>query len=260
MGDEQVLVTISNPFAMMDTVFTQMMWARLKIAMGEKNPAKINPSYFKEGFESITVNIDGIMVVMKPNHPVEKVSWYAVQEFIDGLNDLSNYGDSKIQALLQELFPGHQRGDHYDFPTEAQLEYVKTNLGNNKYKFFDRDNIDVEELNKYAVFDANSKSEEFPKGSTQNVLSRLPRLIAGKMFYGLEGNVFQWMKDSWDGKSRLSGGVDPLGLIGDYKVLRGGSWINMPSTLRATYRYGLKVVNHKGSYDVGFRLVRTRQY
>jgi formylglycine-generating enzyme required for sulfatase activity len=256
MGESQVKTTITKPYSMMDVQFTQMMWARLKIAMGERDPNKINPAHFKSGLYSITAILDGIEVEMKPNHPIEQVSWDEVKEFIDKLNDLSKSNDEKVQALLQDLFPGHQKSDQYDFPTEAQWEYVKRNLGKSNMIYFDRDMKDIDHLKKYANFSENSMSAEYPDGSTEAVEERLPRIIDGKTFYGLEGNVWEWLKDTWDGSSALPGGVDPIGITGSEHVVIGGSWCSLGLFLRSGHR-GIKLSNDK-SYTVGFRLVRTR--
>lgn len=239
---------ITKPFAMMATQVTQLMWARLKIAMGEKDLNKINPSYFKTGTDSMTVNIEGIDVSMKPDHPVEQVSWNDVKEYIDGLNRLSSSGDTKTQELLERLIPGHQKGDVYDFPTEAQWEFVMRDRGAANKKHFDRD--DEAEVPKHAWYSGNSGNQTHAVGQKQ------PRMIDGKPFYDLEGNVWEWNKDSWDGSSKLPGGKDPIGISGSYRVLRGGSWNNFAQGLRSGYRNSY-VPGIRGS-NVGFRLVRTR--
>jgi formylglycine-generating enzyme required for sulfatase activity len=261
MGDEQVPTEITKPFAMMDTQVTQMMWARIMIAIGETDPDKINPSEFKTGLDSTLENIEGIEVEMQGNHPVEQVSWDdIVNRYIEGLNHLSSHGDLKTQALLETLFPGHQKGDIYDLPTEAQWEFVMRDRGQANKKHFDRD--DETEVPKHAWFEGNSKSEEYPDGSTHAVASRKPRMIdvnGDEMrhpFYDLEGNVRELMKDYWDGISQLPGGKDPLGTSGSFRVFRGGSWLNDVQYLRSGYREiispGIRFI------QVGFRLVRTR--
>jgi formylglycine-generating enzyme required for sulfatase activity len=261
MGDEQVPTEITKPFAMMDTQVTQMMWARIMIALGETDLDKINLSEFKTGPDSTTENIEGIEVEMKESHPVEQVSWDdIVNKYIKGLNQLSSHEDAKTQALLERLFPGHQKGDIYDLPTEAQWEFVMRDRGQANKKHFDRD--DEAEVPNHAWYIGNSKSEEFPNGSTHAVATRQPRMIdvngdgIRRPFYDLEGNVWEWVKDSWDGVSELPGGKDPLSTSGTNRVIRGGSWGSgargLLSGNRGSFSSGIR------SSGVGFRLVRTR--
>ncbi len=249
MGEigSQVSTEITKPFEMMATQVTQMMWARLKIAMGEKDLDKINPSNFKTGTDGTTVNIEGIDVQMKADHPVEQVSWDDVKGYIDGLNRLSSSGDAKTQELLEKLIPGHKKGDVYDLPTEAQWEFVMRNRGHANKTHFDRD--DESDVPNHAWFSGNSGNQ------THAVATLQPRMIDGKPFYDLEGNVWEWNKDWYDGT--LKGGKDPQGPTtpGSDRVRRGGSWFNNARCLRSGNR-GSRGPGNRNHF-VGFRLVRT---
>lgn len=253
MGDAQVETEITKPFEMMATQVTQKQWATLQIAMGEKDVNKINPSHFKDGTDSTTVSIEGIDVQMKPDHPVEKVSYDDVKTYIDGLNRLSNQGDLKTQELLRELIPGHKKGDIYDLPTEAQWEFVMRDRGNANKKHFDRD--DEADLPKYAWFAVNSGNE------THAVATLQPRMIDAsgdgirRSFYDLEGNVWEWNKDFYDGA--LKGGQDPqVPPNGSYRVIRGGGWYSYAQYLRSGDRSSRSSGDRRD--NLGFRLVRTR--
>ncbi len=247
---KQVKTEITIPFAMMNTQVTQYMWARLKIAMGERaGLEKINPSHFKTGAGSMIMNIDGLSIQMKPDHPVEQVSWEDVIDFIDGLNLLSNQDNAKTQKLLEQIISGHKKGDIYDLPTEAQWGLVMSDRGNADKKHFDRD--DESALSKHAWFFENADNQ------THEVRTKLPRMIDGLPFYDFEGNVLEWVKNVYDGT--LYGGMDPQGpikTISGTRILLGGSWRSSASQLspnyRSTYRSTFK---HN---TIGFRLVRTR--
>lgn len=246
MGDAQIDTEITKPFAMMATQVTQMMWAKLKIAMGEKDLGKINPSNFKTGTDSTTVNIEGIDVQMKPDHPVEQVNYTDVKEYIDGLNKLSSSGDTKTQEMLEKLIPGHKKGDIYDLPTEAQWEFTMRDRGNANKKHFDRD--DETAFPNHGWYLGNSGNQ------THAVATKQPRIIDGKPFYDLEGNVWEWNKDWYD--STLKGGKDPQGpAAGSHRVLRGGGWGNGARFLRSGDRNGSSPGGR--SKNIGFRLVRT---
>ena len=265
MGEEKVLTKISKSFEMMDVHVTQFIWAQLKIAMGETNVRLINPSVFsdylnrsgdKSSRNDIIVKIDDFEFHMQINNPVESINTDTkVQDFLNGLNELSKYGDSQIQDLLRDLFPGHQKGDHYDLPTEAQWEYVMTNLGKANKPYFDSD--DDAELNKYAYYDeSNGVRLSGPWDKTLAVASLQPRIINGKPFFDLEGNVADLVKDLWDGVSSVPGGVDPLGAKGDFRIARGGGWAFGSKDLRYFSRW--KVNPRSSHHSVGIRLIRTR--
>lgn len=265
----QVSTEITKPFALAQTELTQLQWARLKIAMGEKDKSKINPSYNSASMghcmdiltcngEIIVINIEGNKVQLRPDHPVESISWNAIKEFIDGLNKLSNSDEIKVQSLLSEVIPGHQKGDVYDFPTEAQWEFVMRDRGNANKNWFDRE--DDADLEIHAWYRKNSNYGV--RAETQPVATRRPRLIDGQPFYDLEGNVWEWLKDSQDYSNGmpaggLPGGKDPLVVTNSsYHVQRGGSYELGSSFLQSASRRG--IMNIYGYNDVGLRLVRTR--
>jgi formylglycine-generating enzyme required for sulfatase activity len=55
--------------------------------------------------------------------------------------------------------------------------------------------------------------------------------------YDLAGNVWEWCRD-WSGGYEEAGHVDPLGLTtGSSRVVRGGSFFNLPYDLRGVNRY-----------------------
>jgi formylglycine-generating enzyme required for sulfatase activity len=247
MGVAQVPTEISKSFQMMSTKVSQLMWATLSIAMGETQIDRITPSHFKTGPSSEIVNIDGFQLQMNPHYPVEKVNWYRIIFFIKELNRLSMSEDSKIQSLLRNLISDHKYGDVYDLPTEAQWEFVLRNRGRNYTKFFDKS--DDSEVAKYAWFDKNSA------GETHEVDSLLPRIVDGNFFYGLEGNVHEWMKDNYS--ETLTGGIDPTGsTVSTYRVIRGGSWNEDVNQLSADRRQFSIPSN---SNYIGFRLIRIFQ-
>ena len=63
----------------------------------------------------------------------------------------------------------------------------------------------------------------------------------GYGLYDMAGNVDEWCQDCYDSDERT-------------RVLRGGSWLNFPYSLRVAYRHTLTPRNSYG-YDGGFRCV-----
>jgi formylglycine-generating enzyme required for sulfatase activity len=75
--------------------------------------------------------------------------------------------------------------------------------------------------------------------------------------YDMLGNVWQWTADCWNetyAGAPINGGAWQTGTC-DRRVRRGGSWYNLPKSLRAAMRDGIR----SGNRDVtgGFRVART---
>lgn len=130
------------------------------------------------------------------NCPVENVSWYDCQNFIEKLNKLT--------------------GKEFHLPTEAQWEFAARG-GNrdkdNHYQFAGSNNVD-----KVAWFVRNSHYKTHPVGEKQ------PNILG---LYDMSGNECEWCND-WYGSTYYSKSptvVDPAGpATGCSRVHRGGSW------------------------------------
>ncbi len=164
-------VTLDN-FAIGETEVTQALW---EAVMGN------NPSKFKG-----------------PDLPVDNVSWYDCQEFINKLNEL-------------KITEGQFR-----FPTEAEWEYAarggQHSLGN-----IYAGSLQIKEV---AWYEENSEKKTHPvKGLESNELG----------IYDMSGNVMEWCQDYWAyGDYYLNSPeenpcCDNQGLFGD-RVMRGGNW------------------------------------
>lgn len=244
------LTKITKPFEMMQTLFTQSMWARIQVAAGETNPDIINPSAFKTGSGSRLVNIHGVELQMKPDHPVEQVTWETVMDLLEKINQMSVSGKPEHQTLLEEIFIGHLKGDRYDLPTEAQWEFVLRNRGQSNEKYVDTNS--ESELLKYAWYFKNSNNE------TQAVARLLPRMVDGHPFYDLEGNVKELVRDAF--RDKFPGGEDPL--VECIKcptvVVRGGGYVGTAHNLESSYRFKASRMSLIGTAETGFRLIRVR--
>ena len=127
-------------------------------------------------------------------------------------------------------------------PTEAEWEYACRAGSQHEYCFGD----DEKMLADYAWFSQNSN------GQTQPVGGRKPNAWG---LHDMHGNVWEWCND-WaeDDYYRRSPAKNPQGPEkGSFRVLRGGSWDNVPYYVRCAYRFGL--TPDYRFLNVGFRLV-----
>ena len=220
--EDQVEVKISKAFEIMEKELTQKQWFLVK---------KENPSHFKtsEDCDDHEV-VEG--VEMCPNHPVEKVSWDDVQDYIAKLN--GSLGLTGCHGTPQD-----SRGC-YRLPTEAEWEYAVRGGTTTTYFFGD----DSSSLGSYAWYEANSGGKTHKVGMKNSNPNGL---------YDVYGNVWEWVQDGFNEK--LPGGVDPLVDSGPFRVFRGGRWDIGPRYLRSANRFA---VIQNGKYSaVGFRLVKT---
>ena len=179
-------VTVSS-FAIGQTEVTQALW---QAVMGS------NPSEFADDLQ----------------HPVECVSWYDCQNFINKLNQLT--------------------GKNFRLPTEAEWEFAARggNLSRG-YKFSGSDNVDD-----VAWYWENipSHTEGTTGYGTQTVATKSPNELG---LYDMTGNVLEWCQDRYASYS----GNDPMDTYeptqGYLRVFRGGSWRALSGGCRMSYRY-----------------------
>jgi formylglycine-generating enzyme required for sulfatase activity len=158
-----------------------------------------------------------------PNRPVKNVSWNDTQEFLQRLGE-------------------KEKGYLYRLPTEAEWEYAARAGKWTEYCFGD----DPQLLRKYAWYDENS-------GGTTHPVGQLKPNVWG--LYDMHGNVWEWVQDWFEEMYyQKSSTDDPQGPAdGQFRVLRGGSYLDDARLARCAYRsrdfpdlvldhYGFRVV------------------
>ncbi len=174
-----------------------------------------------------------------PECPVENVSWFDAQVFINTLNQLT--------------------GRYYRLPTEAEWEYAaKGGILSKGYKYAGSDDPKT-----VAWYDMNSNKVSHPVGQKQ------PNELG---LYDMSGNVWQWCSDWFDdkyyGKKPKSCDTkagetpvadNPTGPTNQeehdfYRACRGGSWWEKVKAARVCNRDRYPPDGRDD--DVGFRLVR----
>ena len=157
-------------------------------------------------------------------NPVESVSWRAVTVFCRKLSD----------GLGLEV----------RLPTEAEWEYAcRAGTGT---RFSYGDDPEDSQLGEYAWYSGNSGSQ------THAVGGKKPNPWG---LYDMHGNVWEWCSDWYDRSYyNESPPQNPGGAqSGRYRVLRGGSWCDGGSELRAADRRSGIAPDYYNNY-FGFRL------
>jgi formylglycine-generating enzyme required for sulfatase activity len=130
-------------------------------------------------------------------------------------------------AFCQKL--SQATGVEIRLPREAEWEYACRAGTKTRFSFGDDPNYT--QLGEYGWYSANSNGQTHPVGKKKGNPWGL---------YDMHGNVWEWCADWYDekyyGKSAVS---DPPGATaGSARVVRGGSWVSSPRSLRAADRSG----------------------
>jgi formylglycine-generating enzyme required for sulfatase activity len=128
------------------------------------------------------------------------------------------------QAFIEKL--NAKTGRQYRLPTEAEWEYAC--YGGSQSEYCGGNDVDA-----VAWTDSKGNEQTHPVGQKQ---------ANGYGLYDMSGNVMEWTNDCWEGNCAQ-------------RVFRGGSWINDPRGVRASYRIRFVTSIRNGSG--GFRLART---
>jgi len=175
------------------------------------------------------------------DRPVINVSWKDAGDYATWLSD--------------------QTGQEYRLPSEAEWEYAAR--GGTDTPFWTGGCIDTDQANYDGNYDYGGcgaktglyRQQPLPAGS-------LPQNPFG--LYDVAGNAWEWVADCWHDNylegAPADGGAWLESNGGDCarRVLRGGSWLDFPRSLRSAFRYGDTAV--VANVYVGFRLARTLPY
>ncbi|OFZ15319.1 MAG: hypothetical protein A2Z20_03500 [Bdellovibrionales bacterium RBG_16_40_8] len=256
---------LTNSFEMMSTLVTQKMWAE---------EMKVNPAKFTKGAHMTSVNINGKLITMQPDNPVENITWWSAVVFANRVSEkmglVPAYDISEIKFKPntsaekgtldpEEDYYGFKlkinapNGDiylaeGYRLPTEAEMQYVLLNLGDKTSQVYPRI-ITESDLADYAWYRDNSGGTTHPVATTAKSF-----VIGGGDYHDLLGNVKEWGHDSLAGAFKSSD--NPVGI--EYSTIRsteGGGWDDYNKAM-LSYQSNYWNAGFRGDF-VGFRLVRT---
>ena len=146
------------------------------------------------------------------NLPVENVSWYDCQEFIEKLNIATK--DIRPKGLVFQL------------PTEAEWEYAAR--GGNKSKGYKYSGSN--DIGSVAWYTSTNDI------GTEPVATKAPNELG---LYDMSGNVDEWCSD-WYGDYSSGSQTNPKGpSSGSERVVRGGSWHSGARGCRVSGRGGI---------------------
>jgi len=155
-----------------------------------------------------------------PDLPVERVSWDDAQDFCKKASEKT--------GLTVRL------------PTEAEWERACRAGTKTTYYTGDAE----ADLDRSGWYDKNSGNTTHPVGQ------KVPNAWGT---YDMHGNVWGWVQDFYE-PYKAEAATDPQGPAqGQYRVLRGGSWINIPVYCRSASRVGFNPGDRY--FDLGFRVV-----
>ena len=165
------------------------------------------------------------------NRPVEEVSWDDAQEFCKRLSA--------------------QTGKDYRLPSEAQWEYACRAGTETPFHF--GETIAPELAN----YDGNYTYNDSLKGEYRETTTDVGSFPANEWgLHDLHGNVLEWCEDDWhdsyEGAPNDGSAWVESDRTGFTKLLRGGSWFNVPQYCRSAFR--LIIPRDDRSYNVGFRV------
>ncbi|MBQ4358441.1 MAG: formylglycine-generating enzyme family protein [Paludibacteraceae bacterium] len=154
--------------------------------------------------------------------PVEQVSWYDCQKFIEKLNALT--------------------GQHFRLPTEAEWEYAARGGHRSRHRFKYAGNYSLDAVGWYHE---NSDKETHP------VAQKEPNELG---IYDMSGNVWEWCAD-FGGAYAEGAQVNPKGPAdGDNRVCRGGCFPCGAHNCRVSNRMSSPPNYRRGR--IGFRIVK----
>ncbi|MFB2924070.1 bifunctional serine/threonine-protein kinase/formylglycine-generating enzyme family protein [Aerosakkonema funiforme] len=193
---------------------TQAQWKVVANLRKVNRDLHPDPSYFKGA-----------------NRPVECVSWYDAVEFCDRLSRFT--------------------GKTYRLPSESEWEYACRAGTTTPFYFGETITPDL------ANYDGNYTYGSGAKGKYRQETTSVGSFPPNKFgLYDLHGNVWEWCADHWHSNYQGAPNDETIWLssnINYERLLRGGSWDDLPDDCRSAFRN--RYVAGLSNDSFGFRVV-----
>ena len=210
----QHLVTL-QPVAMGQMPITQAQWQAVAQLPQVQIPLTLDPFHFKGA-----------------HRPAERVSWYEAVEFCDRLTQ--------------------HTGRTYRLPSEAEWEYACRAGTTTPFHWGQTLTPDL------ANYDGNIPYNGGPRGVYREQTTPVGSFTVANAFglYDMHGNVWEWCADHWHDTYQGAPSNGQVWLSDQphqYRVMRGGSWLNEPQICRCAVRNGSAPDDRREG--IGFRVV-----
>ena len=182
--------------------------------------------------EKVEIDLDSAPSNFKgANLPVEQVSWYEAGEFCERLKKHSKRP--------------------YRLPSEAEWEYACRAGTTTPFAFGKTLTTDA------ANYNGDYMYNNGPKGEYRKQTTPIDKFGSANAFglCDMHGNVDEWCADHWHGNYESAPIDGSAWLTADEasrRVLRGGSWYNIPRNCRSATRIFITPDNR--NYRIGFRV------
>ncbi len=194
------------------------------------------PAFFMGKFEVTQQQYQQVMGTNPSNfkgekRPVEQVTWNDAVEF--------------CQKLSQKT------GRTYRLPSEAEWEYACR--AGTTTPFYFGETITTQLANYDGTYTYASEPKGIYRQQTTEVGSFPPNAFG---LYDMHGNVWEWCQDNWHEsyEKAPSDGSAWVDNDNQYRLLRGGFWLNNPENCRSAYRDN-DLLTPAYYNNVGFRVV-----
>ena len=172
------------------------------------------------------------------DRPVINVSWDDARSYVTWLS--------------------RRTGKTYRLPSESEWEYAARAGSETKYHFGNAES----ELCRYGNHADTSTDFEWRNTSCSDGVGKMTAPVGSFRanafgLHDMHGNVWEWVEDCWNESYAGAPSDGGAWLSGDCakRVLRGGSWFDVPRALRAAHRF--RLTTGVRDFFSGFRVART---